>query len=513
MTAEPVEEAVRVAHSSTVHGTELVSDAEALLEAARGLSESMANDWKLVDLEEAVEAASVIEDLSRITQYLQVVVAGTVDRHRPADTYGVSSDEQAASGKGTNTRRRFREFRSTADFLRARLRISRAEAKRRLGLAAAILPTNTLTGRSLPPSFPRVAESSADGVLSAAGVELIVQSLEEAQPRLQPDLLDSMEKQLVEVGAQQDHDFLLRTARHWLALIDQETPPGEEELARFQGIFAGRRRNGLNHLHVYCTDEQHEALTTAMNGGANPRVAAREVPSAGITPSDTSSRPPEPSRPQQLLEGLLGAIRAGLATGGVPASGGLRPQVMVTISHDALVAGLATRSEEGIPPSDGTCKSFPIPGAAAFSGPIRAEEVRRLACDADLIPAVLGSAGQVLDLGRATRLFPPHLRKALHARDRGCTFPGCTVPGPWTEAHHVTFWERGGGTSIHNGALLCSFHHHLIHQGNWQVSMQSGIPWFRPPAYVDPDREQLRNTYFHPEAGSQPGSVNKLRVR
>ncbi|WP_231705919.1 DUF222 domain-containing protein [Arthrobacter sp. zg-Y40] len=236
MTAEPVEQAVRVAHSSTVHGTELVSDAEALLEAARGLSESMANDWKLVDLEEAVEAASVIEDLSRITQYLQVVVAGTVDRHRPADTYGVSSDEQAASGKGTNTRRRFREFRSTADFLRARLRISRAEAKRRLGLAAAILPTNTLTGRSLPPSFPRVAESCADGVLSAAGVELIVQSLEEAQPRLQPDLLDSMEKQLVEVGAQQDHDFLLRTARHWLALIDQETPPGEEELARFQGI-------------------------------------------------------------------------------------------------------------------------------------------------------------------------------------------------------------------------------------------------------------------------------------
>ncbi|MCC3272605.1 HNH endonuclease signature motif containing protein [Arthrobacter zhangbolii] len=138
------------------------------------------------------------------------------------------------------------------------------------------------------------------------------------------------------------------------------------------------------------------------------------------------------------------------------------------------------------------------PGTAAFSGPLPVEDIRRLACDADLIPAVLGTSGQVLEMGRSARLFPPHIRKALFARDHGCTFPGCTIPGPWTEAHHVTFWEHGGGTGIANGALLRSFHHHLVHQGNWQVTMQSGIPWFRPPDYVDPDRRLLRNTYFQP---------------
>ncbi|WP_331460318.1 MULTISPECIES: hypothetical protein [unclassified Arthrobacter] len=71
----------------------------------------------------------------------------------------------------------------------------------------------------------------------------------------------------------------------------------------------------------------------------------------------------------------------------------------------------------------------------------------------------------------------------------------------------MTFWEQGGGTGIDNGVLLCSFHHHLIHQGNWQVSMRAGIPWFLPPHYVDPNRRPLRNVYFHPEflaAGAGP---------
>ncbi|MCQ1985646.1 HNH endonuclease [Arthrobacter sp. zg-Y844] len=201
---------------------------------------------------------------------------------------------------------------------------------------------------------------------------------------------------------------------------------------------------------------------------------------------------------------------------------------MVTISHDALLLGLTNATGEpdarnrtirGDRPDEPhsangpdnrnteTSRS-PSPGIAAFSGPIDTRTVRRIACDADLIPVVLGSKGQVLDLGRAARLFPPHLRKALHARDRGCAFPGCTVPGPWTEAHHVTFWERGGDTSIGNGVLLCSFHHHLIHQGNWPVSMQAGIPWFRPPAYVDPERRPLRNTYFHPGFPASGGTLN-----
>ncbi len=574
-----------------------------------------------------------------MTDYLKLTAASAIDRQRPAhalagaawsaagDTVpgastGFDGRNNAFSASPSGKEGHVREFRSTAEFMRSRLRISLAEARRRLALAAAVLPGTAPLGQVLPPAYPRLAAACADAALAESGVDVIAHALEEALPRLEPQALEAMEKQLTDIGSRQDHDFLVRTAKHWTTLLNQDQPPTEEELARFQGIFPGRRRNGLNHFHIYCTDEQHEALTTLINSAANPRLTGREhqtpgssthgaeetgapetgrvgtggaptghagnrgahgspvsgtgfartgtacpdgptVPGittdADITcPADDTSetgnsapataaqepsadagvmgRLPRPTRPQLLLEGLLAAVRVALASGGLPDAGGLRPQVMITISHKELLKGLMSpagtlgrrncgnapdrpdapdsphppdppnspnspNSPDNKPSDDG----FPSPGIASFAGPIDTGAVRRIACDADLIPVVLGSKGQVLDLGRAARLFPPHLRKALHARDRGCAFPGCTVPGPWTEAHHVTFWEQGGDTSIGNGVLLCSFHHHIIHQGNWQISMRSGIPWFRPPGYVDPDRKPLRNTYFHPGA---PASDN-----
>jgi hypothetical protein len=119
--------------------------------------------------------------------------------------------------------------------------------------------------------------------------------------------------------------------------------------------------------------------------------------------------------------------------------------------------------------------------------------VRRIACDAEIIPVVLAGNGRILDLGRSQRCFPPPLRQAMIARDRGCTFPGCAMPHTWTEAHHITWWERGGRTRTDDGCMLCVFHHHLIHQGDWQITVRDGIPWFVPPAAVDPDRKPIRN--------------------
>ncbi len=103
-------------------------------------------------------------------------------------------------------------------------------------------------------------------------------------------------------------------------------------------------------------------------------------------------------------------------------------------------------------------------GSLLFTGPVTAGTVRKIACDADIIPVLLGGEGRILDIGRASRLFPPHLRKALIARDQGCAFPGCTIPAPWCEAHHITYWSRGGTSGTDNGALLCSHHHHVIHK-------------------------------------------------
>src|SRR5215212_4840076 len=120
--------------------------------------------------------------------------------------------------------------------------------------------------------------------------------------------------------------------------------------------------------------------------------------------------------------------------------------------------------------------------------PLSAGLARRLACDATVIPMVLGSASEPLDVGRATRLIPPAIRRALIARDRGCAFPGCRRPPRWCDAHHIQHWADGGPTSLVNLVLLCDFHHDVIHHGQWTVTITDGRPVFVPPAWLDPTR-------------------------
>ena len=210
------------------------------------------------------------------------------------------------------------------------------------------------------------------------------------------------------------------------------------------------------------------------------------------------------SRPQKLLDGLVGACKVALAAGTLPAAGGLRPQVMVTIDYRDLLTRLGhdRRRHPRRPARHRQTPSTPSTtehtGNLLFTGPVTASTVRKIACDADIIPVLLGSEGRILDIGRASRVFPPHIRKALTARDQGCAFPGCTIPAPWCEAHHITYWSRGGTTGTDNGALLCSHHHHVIHKEQWTIQLRTGIPWFIPPPHIDPRQKPRRNYYFHP---------------
>ncbi|MFD0520409.1 HNH endonuclease signature motif containing protein [Paractinoplanes durhamensis] len=128
--------------------------------------------------------------------------------------------------------------------------------------------------------------------------------------------------------------------------------------------------------------------------------------------------------------------------------------------------------------------------------PISPAEARLLACDARIIPAVLGTAGQVLDVGRARRLFTGPIRRALILRDRGCCFPGCDRPPSWSEAHHIIPWADGGATALSNACLLCRHHHRAIHNTDWQVRLNpDGHPEFLPPPTLDPQRRPRRNAY------------------
>ncbi|WP_313818137.1 HNH endonuclease signature motif containing protein [Citricoccus sp.] len=262
------------------------------------------------------------------------------------------------------------------------------------------------------------------------------------------------------------------------------------------------------------------------------------------------------SRAQRELDGLVSALTGALALVGIgpetgvgadgrgigntnPAGGAqpgprvrARPQIMAVIDYETLIARFgaaadahtaertARRGSTGssrLPDPAGPAGP-PVPpgppgppGLSSPSGPrdrtisttsyvgdINPQTIRQLTCEADLIPVVLGGSGEVLDVGRSKRLFTPQLRRAITARDGGCTAPGCSIPAPWCEAHHIHHWEDGGPTSVENGALLCSHHHHAVHAGAWEISVRRGVPWFVPARYLDPERRPRRNFYWRP---------------
>ena len=103
-------------------------------------------------------------------------------------------------------------------------------------------------------------------------------------------------------------------------------------------------------------------------------------------------------------------------------------------------------------------------GSTATGVLLSPQVLRRVACDAALVPHVLGTAGEDVDLGRVVRLFTRAQRRRLWRRDRCCTFPGCHRPAVWAKAHHVLHWADGGLSDIDNAALLCQRHHTHVHQ-------------------------------------------------
>jgi hypothetical protein len=222
----------------------------------------------------------------------------------------------------------------------------------------------------------------------------------------------------------------------------------------------------------------------------DPETGADLGAGASGAGGDPEARPDNDTDPtdvrsagQRRVDALVEVCRLASAYGDLPDNGGDRPQVVVTIDYDRLRDQVGTATFD-----DGSQLS---PAAA-----------RRIACDAGIIPAVLGGASQTLDLGRQSRLVSGPLRRALVVRDKGCAFPGCDRPPRWCQGHHIRHWTRDNGpTELPNLVLLCGYHHRLIHHSDWQVRInpKDGLPEFIPPAYIDPDQRARRNRYHRRE--------------
>jgi uncharacterized protein DUF222/HNH endonuclease len=133
-------------------------------------------------------------------------------------------------------------------------------------------------------------------------------------------------------------------------------------------------------------------------------------------------------------------------------------------------------------------------GCLTFGGIASAAELRRICCDAAVIPVVMNGDSQPLDVGARQRTIPPAIRWAVEARDRGCAHPGCDRPPSWSEVHHIKHWADGGPTAVGNLVMLCKVHHRGVHEGDWIIRMGSdGLPEFIPPEWVDSTRTPRRN--------------------
>ncbi|HEX6872353.1 MAG TPA: DUF222 domain-containing protein [Micromonosporaceae bacterium] len=241
---------------------------------------------------------------------------------------------------------------------------------------------------------------------------------------------------------------------------DAAAPDPERDLARRQLTLS--RSGTMVYLRGCLDAEAGAALSTALDALMRP-------------PTADDQRTP----PQRRADALAELARHALTHNTLPSVGGSRPHLGILITPSTLLGqdprpGTHNRaantgddglSRAGVPPR-------PEPPWLNWVGEVHPELAQRLACDSDIWRAILDPTTALpLNLGRTQRTVPTHLRRALHARDRGCRWPGCDAPTSWTDAHHLLPWYHGGPTNIDNLVLFCRYHHTKVHEGHWHAEL------------------------------------------
>jgi hypothetical protein len=246
---------------------------------------------------------------------------------------------------------------------------------------------------------------------------------------------------LVDAARNLDPPRLRRVIDHWRHYVDPD-----EFLAGAISDHEHRR------LHISATFQGMVALDGMLDseGGATVMTALDAL----STPGSNDTRTPAQRRADALVE----LARRALDAADLPTTSGERPHLSVTVSLSTLERRIGAPA-----------------GELEWSDrPISSEAARRLACDAAISRVITDGASRPLDIGRRTRTVPPHLRRALAARDRGCVEPGCDRPIAWCDAHHIVHWIDGGPTTLANLELRCRRHHHLVHEHNPDLHLPAG---------------------------------------
>ena len=419
----------------------------------------------------------------------------------------------------------------TVSLLKTWLHLGYGAAKSRVAAAESLLGRTNEDGTTQPAGYPVLGAAFTAGTASPRALMTAAAQLRRAAPDLAHPVPGAPTLPELEAAAL---DYIIQepeSAKKHLhdALAEAATARRSyESLAAEAGVYRLGERNGLHWYLVKAMAHDAAVIESILEQADNPatlagnRMALNQLVADGMASQagkepallwDDSASMPEWAR--EPGSGIPAQTAIPTAAGPDAEVGELEPALRRLA---ALVATLRARSS-GAPDGAGKSPALVEPkvlvhldyekmaaGAAVFATTssglaLSAAEARTMLCTAGIYPVVLSGKGQVLDIGRAQRLFSPHLKRALAARDRGCLYPGCTMPASCCEADHLLAWEDGGPTSVENGALFCPNHHHARHAGLFEVLMRGGVPYVRLPAYLDPQRRLRRNTYWFPPGG------------
>ncbi len=349
--------------------------------------------------------------------------------------------------------------------------------------------------RGLHRRFPAIVAAMAAGAVSAEQAAAIVGVLKKLPESLTVEQVQAGEAMMIGFAADHGPKGPRDLARHLLNVIAPEIAEAAEA-----AVLEAQDREARKTQYLRLRDDGDGSVTLSGKLPAADGEALRAVVEAianSSTTGDGSWAEPGLSYEARRAQALMTLVHAYHAGGQGPRHGGDRPRVTVLVTYDDLLRGVA--------------------GATLLGSNTRISpsEARRLACDADILPAVMGSASQILDLGRTTRLFAGDLRQAIVLRDRGCVFPGCHRDPRDCDAHHIKPWTAGGATSLDNGALLCPTHHRLVEPDpnadratdheRWHMRMSADrIPEVIPPSINDQHRRPQRHKRFRLPVRQQP---------
>ncbi|QZA09754.1 HNH endonuclease [Mycolicibacter heraklionensis] len=389
--------------------------------------------------------------------------------------------------------------------LAERLRISRADARRRVAEAAELGPRTAMTGQPLDPVLPALAAAQADGQISPEHVAIARKAYAKIPATVPADKREQVDAHLAVLAGEYEPETFTRFADHLVAVLNQDEEFSERERHAHRGLRLGRQGpDGLSPLTGKITPELRATLEPILAKLAAPGMCnpADEHPCVQGTPTEDQIRTDDRRPDQRNHDALLAASRALLAIKDLGQLNGLPVTVIVTTTLAELHAAA------GHPPPD----AAPVTGKAHTAGGtlLPMSDLLRMAEHAYHYLAIFDGNGRALWLGRTKRLASADQRIVLHARDRGCTRPGCTVSGYLSQAHHLdNDWAHNGRTDVDALALACPPDNRMATEHNWltRLGPTGKVEWIPPPHLergqprVNPYHfiEDIINTHLRPD--------------